>query len=160
MATKSQKQYWLMKTEAECYGIDDLARDKVIAWEGVRNYQARNFMMQSMNVGDSVFFYHSNGTKQSPAGIYGVARVASSAHPDMSQFDPSDKHFDPKAKRDKPIWYCVDVAFAKKWKTPLYLADIKLDPNLSGIMVAQTGSRLSVQPVSQKHGEYLLKAFK
>jgi predicted RNA-binding protein with PUA-like domain len=160
MATKSQKQYWLMKTEAECYGIDDLARDKVIAWEGVRNYQARNFMMQSMNVGDTVFFYHSNGTKHSPAGIYGVARVASSAHSDLSQFDPSDEHFDPKASKYKPIWYCVDVAYVKKWKTPLTLADIKLDPHLAGIPVAQTGSRLSIQPVSPNHGEYLLKAFK
>ena len=154
------KQYWLMKTEADCYGIDDLAWDKTVAWEGVRNYQARNFMMQNMRVGDTVFFYHSNGTKTAPAGIYGVARVASSAHPDMSQFDPKDEHFDPKAKPDKPIWYCVDVAFKAKWKTPLYLADIKLDPSLSGIMVAQTGSRLSIQPVSPKHGEYLLNAFK
>lgn len=147
-----------MKTEAECYGIDDLARDKVIAWEGVRNYQARNFMMHNMHVGDTVFFYHSNGTEQNPAGIYGVARVASSAHPDLSQFDPTDEHFDPKATRTKPIWYCVDVAFTKKWKTPLSLADIKLDPSLAGIPVAQTGSRLSVQPVSPKHGEYLVKA--
>jgi predicted RNA-binding protein with PUA-like domain len=79
----------------------------------------------------------------------------------MSQFNPKDEHFDPKGlKRDKPIWYCVDVAFTKKWKTPLYLADIKLDPSLSGIPVAQTGSRLSIQPVSRKHGEYLLKVFK
>ena len=154
------KSFWLMKSEASCYSIDDLKNDGTAAWQGVRNYQARNFMMQGINVGDTVFFYHSNGTKLNPAGIYGIARVASVAKVDESQFDKNDEHFDPKSKKEKPLWYCVDIKFVKKIKNPVTLSEIKSDPNLAGIMVAQTGSRLSVQPVSQKHGEYLLDLVK
>jgi predicted RNA-binding protein with PUA-like domain len=150
------KNFWLMKSEAGCYSIDGLKNDGATAWQGVRNYQARNFMMNDMKLGDTVFFYHSNGTKQNPAGIYGIARVASVAKVDESQFDKNDEHFDPKSKKEKPLWYCVDIKFVKKLKNPVTLSEIKFDPNLAGIMVAQTGSRLSVQPVSQKHGEYLM----
>lgn len=150
------KSFWLMKSEAGCYSIDDLKNDGTVAWQGVRNYQARNFMMQGMRVGDTIFFYHSNGTRENPTGIYGLARVASVAKVDESQFDKKDEHFDPKSKKEKPLWYCVDVQFVKKFKKPVTLTVIKNDKNLAGIMVAQTGSRLSVQPVLQKHGEYLL----
>jgi predicted RNA-binding protein with PUA-like domain len=113
--TKNSKQYWLIKSEMDCYSIDDLKRDKKTSWTGVRNYQARNFMM-NMNTGDVVFFYHSNGSIKSPTGIYGIAKVSSLAHPDQSQFDKKDEHFDPKSKQEKPIWYCVDVGFVKKFK--------------------------------------------
>lgn len=157
---KKVKKYWLMKSEGDCYSIDDLQNDKQTAWAGVRNYQARNFMTNDMSVGDIVFFYHSNGTKINPTGIYGIASVCSGAHADETQFDKNDEHYDPKATLEKPIWYCVDIKFVKKLKTPLTLAEIKFDPNLAGIMVAQTGSRLSIQPVSQKHGEYLMNNLK
>lgn len=153
-----------MKSEADCYSLDDLKRDKQTSWGGVRNYQARNFMMCDMSVGDVVFFYYSGGTKELPAGIYGLATVSKLAHPDITQFDKSDDHYDPKAIKEslarpgsgRAIWYCVDIKFVKKFKNPMTLAEIKFDPNLTGIMVAQTGSRLSIQPVSQNHGEYLI----
>jgi predicted RNA-binding protein with PUA-like domain len=158
----STQQYWLMKSEGDCYSIDDLARDGTASWDGVRNYQARNFMTQDMRVGDLVLFYHSNS---SPSGVYGIAKVATLAHPDESQFKKSAKsklasdmsHFDPKATRDKPIWYCIDVAFVSKARTPLSLTLIKSDPELSGMLVRAPGSRLSIQPVSEKHFVYIQK---
>src|SRR4051812_40672289 len=110
--------YWLIKSEADCYSIDDLKHDKRTAWEGVRNYQARNFMMQDMKVGDLALFYHSSSE---PTGVFGIAKVVNASHVDDSQFDPKDDHFDPKAKREKPIWYCVDVAFVEKFPNPVSL---------------------------------------
>ncbi len=149
--------YWIFKSEGDCYSIDNLKRDKKVAWTGVRNFQARNFMMKDAKVGDTVFFYHSSGTKENPTGIYGLAKVASKSHVDETQFDKKDDHFEPKSKRENPTWACVDISYVAKFKEPIALSYIKIDPNLAGIMVAQTGSRLSIQPVSQKHGEYLLK---
>lgn len=146
-----------MKSEGTCYSIDDLKKDKTTAWEGVRNFQARNFMMNDMKIGDLIFFYHSNGKGEYPTGIYGLAKVTSLAHPDASQFNPMDEHYDPKSKKENPTWHCVDISFVKKFKEPIALSYIKIDPNLGGIMVAQTGSRLSIQPVSEKHGQYLLE---
>lgn len=146
-------EYWLLKTEPTAYSIDDLKRDKRTAWEGVRNYQARNFM-QAMAVGDLALVYHSS---TEPIGVFGVAKVVKKAHPDLSQFDPKDSHYDPKATREKPIWYCVDVAFVKKFSEPALLGAIKADPALRGIMVAAPGSRLSVQPLTQKHFEHICR---
>lgn len=142
-------QYWLIKSEPTAYSIDDLKRDKHTAWEGVRNYQARNFMKE-MRVGDLALFYHSSSD---PTGVFGVAKVTAAAHPDLSQFNKKDSHFDPKATKEKPIWYCPDVAFVEKFKHPVELVAIKANPSLRGIMVAQQGSRLSVQPVSKAHFE-------
>lgn len=142
--------YYLLKSEASCYSIDDLKHDKKTAWTGVRNYQARNFMCD-MNTGDLVLFYHSNGTPAEPTGVYGIAKVCTKAHPDETQFDKKDDHYDPKATRAKPIWECVDVQFVKKFTHPVTLLEIKFEPNLKGIMVTQKGSRLSIQPVSEKH---------
>lgn len=146
-----------MKSEGSCYSIYDLKRDKKVAWEGVRNFQARNFMMKDMKKGDTVFFYHSNGKGENPTGIYGLAKVSSSVHADDSQFNKKDEHYDPKSTQDKPLWYCVDITFVTKFAEPIALSYIKIDPNLAGIMVAQPGSRLSIQPVSEKHGKYLLE---
>jgi predicted RNA-binding protein with PUA-like domain len=143
--------YWLIKTEPTAYSIDDLKRDKRTAWEGVRNYQARNYMMQ-MQKGDLALFYHSSAD---PTAAVGVAKIASAAHADESQFNKKDSHFDKKATKEKPIWYCVDVAFVEKFKTPVLLGVIKADKALAGIMVAQQGSRLSVQPVSKAHFEHI-----
>lgn len=139
-----------MKSEASCYSIGDLKRDKKTAWTGVRNYQARNFM-RDMQKGDLVLFYHSNGTVQEPTGVYGIAKVSAVAHPDETQFNTKDDHYDPKATRTQPIWECVDIAFVKQFKHPVRLDEIKFEPQLSGMMVVQRGSRLSVQPVSERH---------
>ena len=102
--------YWLLKSEGTSYSIDDLKRDKVTPWSGVRNYQARNFM-QSMHVGDLCLFYHSSAN---PAGIYGIAKVASKAKADETQFDKKSHYFEPRASKAKPVWFCADIKFVKK----------------------------------------------
>ncbi len=148
--------YWLIKSEADCYSIDDLKQEKRTAWSGVRNYQARNFMRDDMCVGDLALFYHSNGIKEHPSGVYGLAKVVSKAHPDLTALDPQDEHYDPKATKENSIWECVDFAFVKKLKRPVSLGEIKIDPHLQGILVAQTGQRLSVMPVAPAHAERIL----
>ena len=148
------KKYWLIKSEADCYSIDDLKKDKKIAWEGVRNFQARNFMKE-MQVGDLCLFHHSNGTKENPTGVYGIAKVVSKPHPDQTQFDKKGEYFEPRATAEKPVWYCVDMGFVKKFKTPITLAQIKFDPKLKNMRVARKGERLSIMPVSERDFEYL-----
>lgn len=145
--------YWLIKSEPDCYSIDDFARDKKAAWSGIRNYQARNFM-KSMKVGDLVIFYHSSAK---PPAAAGIAKVVAEAYPDTTALDPKDDHFDPKSTKDNPIWYMVDVSFIEKFTEPVSLPRIKADPKLDGIMVGQQGSRLSVQPVSKQHFEHIRK---
>ncbi len=145
--------YWLMKTEADCYSIDDLKRDKITPWNGVRNYQARNFMRDNMNIGDRVLIYHSNGN---PSGIAGIGKVSSKPHLDESQFDKNDEHYDPKSKCENPTWICVDVGFVKKFKQSISLHDLKTDPATAGMIVCQKGSRLSIQPVSERHYNYII----
>jgi len=144
--------YWLLKSEGDCYSIDDFKKDKKTAWTGIRNYQARNFMRDSMKVGDGVLFYHSNAN---PTGVYGVAKVVSAPHADETQFDIKDDHYDPKSKKENPTWMCVDIGFVEKFKEPVSLTEMKLDPKLEGMMVRATGSRLSVQPVSADHFHYI-----
>jgi len=144
--------YWLMKSEPGVYSIDDLARDGKTMWDGVRNYQARNFMRDQMQSGDLVFFYHSNAE---PSGIAGIAKVTGKAYPDPTAFDKKDVHFDPKSKKEAPTWYLVDVAFVQKWKQVLALEEIKKIKGLEGMLLLQKGSRLSVQPVSEKHWKIL-----
>ena len=145
--------YWLLKTEPNAYSIDDLRRERRTAWEGVRNYQARNFMME-MQAGDLALFYHSSSE---PIGVFGVAKIVAAAHPDESQFDKKDPHYAPRAKREKPIWQCVDIAFVEKFREPVLLGTIKADSALRGIMLTAPGSRLSVQPVSKKHFDHIRK---
>ena len=139
--------YWLVKSEPEAYSIDDLKRDKKIAWEGVRNYQARNFMRDSMKVGDKIIFYHSSAT---PPGAVGEARVCSLPYPDPSQFDAKSHYFDSKARKEKPIWYLVDIAFVRKFKRMVSLSEMRIHKELSGMALLQPGSRLSITPVSEK----------
>lgn len=140
--------YWLIKSEPDCYSIDDFARDNSADWTGIRNYQARNFMRDHMKVGDLVLFYHSSAN---PPAAVGVARVSSLPHPDLTAFNKNDDHYDPKSAKEKPIWISVDVEFVEKFKNPVTLGQIKIDPRLEGIEVAKQGSRLSVQPVSKAH---------
>jgi predicted RNA-binding protein with PUA-like domain len=140
-------RYWLMKSEPGSYSIDDLARDGKTCWNSVRNYQARNFMRDDMKVGDRVLFYHSNA---SPPGIAGVAEVSCAGYPDHTALDPDDEYYDPKATRDEPRWYMVDIRFVEKFDELLPLELLRQTRALDGMLV--TGrSRLSVQPVDARH---------
>jgi predicted RNA-binding protein with PUA-like domain len=145
--------HWLMKSEPDAFSIDDLKRKKREAWDGVRNYQARNFMRDGMRPGDQVFFYHSNCTVP---GIAGIAEVATDAYPDPSQFDPKSKYFDPGSSRDNPRWMLVDVKFVKKLKRTISLDEMKSDPALDGMALLRKGNRLSVMPVEAAHWRHIL----
>lgn len=146
-------QYWLVKSEADCYSIDDMKHDKKTLWTGIRNYQARNFLRE-MNVGDQVLFYHSNAE---PNGVYGIVKITKKAEADPTAFDKKDDHFDPKATKENPIWAAPEVVFQEKFKRVVSLSEIKMRPDLHGIGVAQKGSRLSVFPVSKAHFEVISK---
>ena len=136
-------RHWLMKSEPDVFGIDDLQKKGVEGWNGVRNYQARNFM-KDMKVGDRILFYHSNAT---PPGVAGIAEVAKTAYPDPTQFDPKNDYYDPKAAPDKPIWFQVDVRFAKKLPRFLSLDELRGVPAIADMPLFNR-SRLSVQPVT------------
>ena len=136
--------YWLMKSEPGDYSIDDLKRDKSTPWTGVRNYQARNFMRDTMKVGDKVLFYHSNAN---PPHVAGIARISRSAHPDLTALDPRSKYFDAKAAKDRNVWCHVDVAFVKKFKKPVPLDALRAESALRDLLVLKRGMRLSIQPV-------------
>jgi len=149
-------RYWLMKSEPSEVSIDDLASlpGQSIAWYGVRNYQARNFMRDQMRVGDMVFFYHSSCAEP---GIAGIAVVDKLAYPDETQFDPSGKYFDPKATRENPRWYNVDVRFLKK--TPLIsISELRRHPELESMRILQKGNRLSITPVDPSEWDYINRA--
>lgn len=145
--------HWLMKSEPDAFSIDDLKRNKREPWDGVRNYQARNFMRDDMRPGDKVFFYHSNCN---PPGIVGIAEVATDAYPDPSQFDPKSKYFDPGSSRDKPRWMLVDVKFVKKLKRTITLDELKADGALAEMPLVRKGNRLSVMPVDATHWKHIL----
>jgi predicted RNA-binding protein with PUA-like domain len=145
--------YWLMKSEPEEASIDDLARapDGTLPWTGVRNYQARNFMRDSMQVGDGVLFYHSSCAQP---GIAGIAKVASTAYPDPTQFIADSPYFDPKASPDSPRWILVDVSFVRK--TPLIsIATLREHPQLEAMRVLAKGNRLSITPVSAQEWRFI-----
>jgi predicted RNA-binding protein with PUA-like domain len=146
------KQFWLMKSEADAYSIDDLERDGRTHWDGVRNYQARNHM-RNMKQGDLVLYYHS---RQSPPAVTGLARVVKEDYPDPTQFDPDSKYFDEKSTADEPRWWLVDVAFVRKFERPVALPDVKSEPSLAD-MVLVRNSRLSVQPVQESEFRQVLE---
>ncbi|MEO9214319.1 MAG: EVE domain-containing protein [Rhodanobacter sp.] len=146
-------KHWLMKSEPDAFSIDDLKRKRTEAWDGVRNYQARNFMRDSMRPDDKVFFYHSNCAEP---GIAGIAEVASDAYPDPSQFDSKSKYFDPKSSREEPRWMLVDVKFVKKLKRTISLEELKADNTLAEMPLLRKGNRLSVMPVEAVHWKYIL----
>jgi len=145
--------YWLMKSEPSDYSIDDLMKDKRTPWDGVRNYQARNFMRDDMKQGDLVFFYHSN-TKE--PGIVGLGTVCSTPYPDKTAFDKKDKHYDPKSNREAPRWILVDVCYKNKCKTTLTLEQMRKDKKLQKLLVLRPGNRLSVTPVKEREAKYIL----
>jgi len=148
------KRYWLVKCEPEAYSIDDLERDGVASWEGVRNFQARNTLRDDMKVGDGVLFYASNAE---PSGVTGVAEVAREGYPDSYAFKKGHKSFDPKSDPENPTWYMVDIRFVEKFPGIIPLAELKAAKGLEKMVVVQKGSRLSVQPVTQKEHEIVLK---
>ena len=147
-------RYWLMKSEPSDVSIDDLASmpKQTVAWYGVRNYQARNFMRDQMRVGDQVFFYHSSCEKP---GIVGVAEVCKRAYPDATQFDAGNKYFDPKATPENPRWFNVDVQFVKKTRL-VGIKELRSYPELASLRILQKGSRLSITPVDPAEWKFIM----
>jgi predicted RNA-binding protein with PUA-like domain len=146
-------QYWLMKSEPDVFGIDDLKRVKVEPWDGVRNYQARNMMRDQMRKGDLVFFYHSNC--EIP-GIVGIMSIAREGYPDHTAWDPESKYHDPKSSPDNPRWFMVDVRYKRKLKRTIPLTALKEHPGLSDMALVRKGNRLSVMPVGPREWELIL----
>ena len=146
--------YWLAKTEPHVYSIDDLARDGETEWDGVRNYQVRNFMRDRMNPGEKILIYHSN-TKV--LGVYGVAEVAGPAHPDSTQFDPDSNYFDAKSSRENPRWWCPDLRYVETFGTPVTRQMMKETAGLETTNVMKRGMRLSVMPVTEDEFEIILR---
>ena len=142
-----------MKSEPGDYSIDDLERDKMEPWDGIRNYQARNLIRDDMRIGDQAFFYHSSC--KVPA-IVGIMKIASEAYPDPTQFDPQSKHYDEKSKDEDPRWLLVDVAFERKTERAITLIEMKAHPGLADFRLTMRGNRLSIFPVSDAHWQLIL----
>jgi len=149
------KKYWLMKAEPEAYSVEQWKKDKVVFWDGVRNYTARNFMRDQMRIGDRVFFYHSSCPEP---GIAGIARVSKRAYPDETQFDRTSEYFDPKASRDHPRWFNVDVTLVRKTRV-IGLPELRSHPQLASMRVLQRGNRLSITPVDPNEAAFVMKLF-
>lgn len=149
-------KYWLMKSEPEVFSIDDLAKakNKTTHWDGVRNYQARNYMRDEMKIGDKVIFYHSNSE---PPGAAGICEIVKEAYPDFTAFDPEDPHYDPKSKKDNPAWMMVDVKFDKKFKTFVSIDEMRGNSKLKNMKLLQRGNRLSVMPVTKIEFDEIVK---
>ncbi len=148
--------YWLIKSEPDAFSIDDLinAPEQTEHWDGVRNYQARNFMRDKMRKGDRVFFYHSNCKEP---GIVGITEIVSDAYPDHTAFDSNDIHYDPKSDPDNPRWMMVDVRYLRKTRRMISLSEIKeYAAQLEGFALIRRGNRLSVMPVSKPHWDFIL----
>ncbi len=142
-----------MKSEPDAYSIDDLERDGREPWDGIRNYQARNMMRDDMRIGDEILFYHSSC--KVPA-VVGIAKVASEAYPDPTQFDPDAKYYDAKSNPDDPRWILVDVEFVRKLDRPVTLTEIKAHPGLDDMILTRRGNRLSIMPVEKAHRDIIL----
>ncbi|HJP19891.1 MAG: EVE domain-containing protein [Gammaproteobacteria bacterium] len=150
------KRYWLFKSDPDEFSIEDLknSKDKTACWDGVRNYQARNFIRDEIKKGEGVLFYHSN---TDPLAITGYCKVVRENYPDDTQFDPKNKHFDSKSKPDSPTWVMVDIRLVKKFKNPIHLTSIKKNPKLKGLKLVKKGNRLSVMPVTKAEWDEILK---
>ena len=150
-----RRRYWLMKSEPRVFSIEDLAQSpkQTTSWDGVRNYQARNFM-RAMAAGDQVLFYHSNAE---PPAVVGIAEVVRTVYPDESQFDKTSHHYDPTSVPSAPRWDMVDIRYCQTFKTSLPLDRLRQKPKLKGMVLLQKGSRLSVQPVTESEWALVLK---
>lgn len=146
--------YWLMKSEPDEFSIDQLKKDKKTFWTGVRNYQARNFMMNDMKKGDLILFYHSNAE---PSGVAGLATVTGQIIADPLQFDKKSDYYDPKAKVEKPIWFSAEIQYKEHFKNFLPLQDLKIYKELAHMLLLKKGQRLSIQPVTEKEFNFILK---
>lgn len=145
--------YWLVKSEPDVYGIDELARDHSAMWDGIRNYQARNMMRDDMRIGEQVLFYHSSCPEP---GVAGLAKVAGAPYPDPTQFDKRSPYFDPKSDRADPRWILVDLAFVRKLRRTVTLVELKADPLLADMILTRRGNRLSIMPVEPEHFRRIL----
>jgi predicted RNA-binding protein with PUA-like domain len=145
--------YWLMKSEPDAFSIDDLARVKTEPWTGVRNYQARNFMRDGMQVGEGVLFYHSSCAEP---GVVGVAEVVTEAYPDPTQFQRKSPYFDATSSPENPRWMLVDVAFRRKLARTVTLEEMKAEPRLEEFSLLRRGNRLSVLPVTKSQWDFIL----
>lgn len=152
MATK----FWLIKSEPGVFSIDDLAnaKNKMTHWDGVRNYQARNFLRDEMKIGDKIIFYHSSTEIPAAAGI---CEVVKEAYPDFTAFDPSNDHYDPKSKKEEPAWFMVDIKFVKKFPNQVSISDMKANKKLQKMRLLQRGNRLSVMPVTKEEFDEITK---
>ncbi len=151
----ADQKYWLFKSEPNAYSFSNLLHEpgQTAEWDGVRNYQARNFIRDDMKVGDGILFYHSS--TGSPA-VVGTARVVREAYPDDTAWDPKSIHFDPKSTPDNPIWYMVDVRAEKEFSRQVTLSEIKLTPKLQNMMLVRRGVRLSILPISKDEWEEII----
>jgi predicted RNA-binding protein with PUA-like domain len=149
-------KYWLMKSEPDAFGIDDLAKcpGKKDHWDGIRNYQVRNMMRDEMKKGDEALFYHSNCKEP---GIVGIMKVVKEAYPDFTAFDPKSKYYDPKSDPANPRWLMVDVKLVRKFKRTVSLQELKNYKTLEDMLILRRGNRLSVTPVTKKQWDYILK---
>ena len=152
--TPQNIQFWLMKSEPSSYSIDDFQKQGRTFWEGVRNYQARNFMMNNMNIGDQMLFYHSNAK---PSGVMGLGIISKSATPDLTALDKKSKYFDPTSTKENPRWFAVTVKFQKKFKQILPLEQLRKEKPLKNMLLLKKGQRLSILPVTRKEFEHILK---
>ena len=152
------KKYWLMKSEPKEFSIDDLmnAPGGTDYWDGVRNYQARNFMRDEMKKGDRVLFYHSG---KNPS-VVGTAKIVKEVYPDHTAWNPKSKHFDPKSNEKNPIWYMVEVKFERKFPHPIALAQLRETKGLEQMMLLKRGMRLSIQPITRKEFDIVLSLSK
>lgn len=148
-----------MKSEPSCFSIDDLAESKnrTTHWDGVRNYQARNFLRDEVEKGDKILFYNSNAD---PNAVVGVCSVVKEGYPDFTAFDPEERHYDPKSSKDEPTWFMVDVKLESKFDKPVTLKDIKANSKLKDMKLVQRGNRLSVMPVTKSEFDEIIKMAK
>jgi predicted RNA-binding protein with PUA-like domain len=151
-----ERRYWLVKTEPDCFSIDDLARQpkRTTGWEGVRNYQARNLIRDEMKRGELVLFYHSSCQ---PPGVAGVAKIVRAAYPDVTALDRKSQYYDAKATADDPRWFTFDLQLEKKFDRLIPLEELKSLKGLDGMVLLQRGSRLSVQPVTKRQFETIVR---
>jgi predicted RNA-binding protein with PUA-like domain len=148
------RRYWLLKCEPGAYAIEDLERDGVTSWEGVRNFQARNLLRDDLKVGDGVLFYASNAD---PSGVTGLAEVAREGYPDPFAFEAGHRYHDPKSDPASPTWYQVDIRFVERFPQMVPLETLKATPGLAAMTVVQKGSRLSVQPVTRAEYDLVVR---
>ena len=145
----AERRFWLFKSEPSAWSFADLMAepDQTAEWDGVRNYQVRNFMRDDMKVGDGVLFYHSSAK---PLAVVGTAQIVKESYPDSTSWDPADKHYDAKTSPDNPTWLMVDIKGEQEFKRPVTLEEIKQNPKLQDMLLVRRGMRLSIQPVTKE----------